>query len=56
MANILQDKAISKDLQKHFLGTAKIALQYLKFYGPKEEHFNLDYVSYLEKVFKQDCT
>ena len=52
MANILQDKAISKDLQKHFFGIAKIVLQYLKFYRPKEEYLDLDYIFYLEKVFK----
>ncbi|XTI82149.1 hypothetical protein V2W45_1228458, partial [Cenococcum geophilum] len=39
----------------HFLSTVKIALQYLKFHGPKEEHLDLDHISYLEKVFKQDC-
>ena len=55
MANILQDKAISRDLQKHFLSIVKIALQYLKFHKAIEKHFNLDYVFHLKTVFKQDC-
>ena len=52
MANTLQDKAIFKDLQKHFFNIVKIALQYLKFYRPNKEYFNPDYISYLKKVFK----
>ena len=56
IANISQDKAISKDLQKHFFDIVKIALQYLKFHGVIEKHLDLDHISHLETVFKQDCT